>query len=197
MNNLLLIPISLLLTSLSQAQSVWNGSFTTSTAQGTVHFQINTTTDTMTILNMTGNISTQYGPSQVTTLYALTDYSSIAGTLANPTSSTFNVTDALFQGNFETALGMTPNDGWYWASTTSNPAGHFNMLLGGTSGDIFQPSKDFTGSPSATAATFSVNSNSSQGTAINDITATQIVPEPSSSALLGLGAIGLLLRRKR
>jgi len=170
-----------------------NGNFTTTIGiVGSVDFEIDLDADTLTLSNQTGEWATFYGPSQASTFLALDDLTNPASTFYNPTTPTHDVTESDTATWFD-ALAMAPDDGWYWASETSDS--YFHVVLGGENNSALLPISDY---GTSTSAAFTVSTASNANTSMRfDGASGSLVPEPGSSLLAGVFGLGLLLRRKR
>ena len=193
MNKILLTVAALVTTPLIHAQSTWTGTINNnSVTPGSFDYSVNTVTDTMTISNRQGYFASTYGSSITTTLYATNDFSTGTNNLT-PTGPTYDVTDAHFLTSTRAGLGAVENDGWYWLSPTKDS--FFHLIIGavanGSTGALLDWNTSQGQVMSISTATYATHSGEIKW---DDATAT---PEPSSTALLGLGALGLLVRRKR
>lgn len=164
-------------------------------------YVVDTVNDTMTLSNHSGHWATRFGPMQTPTLYALSGTSNNAGSLHDPTSSTFDVTNALFAINAETGLGLVANDGWYWASATSDS--YFHLMIGADDRGTASPILDYDGTAPNANGSAVISSSSSTGSSgefgLNQITfSTPVaIPEPNSTALFSLAAVTYAFHRKR
>lgn len=195
MNKLHVITVALLAAPIANAQSVWAGTVTSSSEKpGSFDYEINTRTDTMTISNKTGFFANTHGPGLTTTLYAMNDFTTPTAQLAS-SGPTFDVTNAHFNTSTRAGLGIVANDGWYWLSETKGT--HFFHMVLGAKSDGPNPLNDWNNSRGQVMSA-STSNNASTEASITWSNATIVAsPEPSSVALLGLGALGLLARRNR
>ena len=174
----------------------YSGTFTTTSSNlgGSVDYLIDLATDTMTLSNKTGDWLTQYGTSQTTTLFASNDFTTHVADIY-PVGPTYDVTIADMASGFD-ALSQGADDGWYWISETHDY--HAHTIIGGwlaqTGVGNNTPVID-----DGTKAAYAVTTGGSFAgySATSAITEPALVPEPTSSLLLGLGGLAFIARRKR
>lgn len=196
-NTILLIALSSLYLAESIHGALWSGTITTTASfrlEGTVDYIVDTTTDTMTLSNKTGDWATEYGPVATTTLYALDDTTSAASSLFGPTESSFDVLDAMFEIGAETGLGMVAGDGFYWASSTNDF--YFHTIIGATNSSLANPIIDYNPGTSNGILDWARAAGSSDDLLSSQVSATvYAVPEANLSLLLIFSSL-LLWRRK-
>ena len=201
--NYLLIMSALLTGGVQANINSWQGTINTTNVglTGSVDYVIDTVNDTLTLSNHSGQWATRFGPMQTFILYALNDTSSSAGSLHDPTSSTFDVTNELFAISPAAGLASVANDGWYWASATSDS--FFHLLIGADDRGPSSPILDYDGTTSNADGSAIISSSSAPGSAgefgFSQVTLSAVtaVPEPNSTALLGLATAACAFHRKR
>lgn len=178
-------------------------SFSAGSSAGTFDFFIDVSADTLTITNPTGRFESLFSnpePLDPLTFFAHDNFTQTSATTAGLSGPTYD-----FTGEEESPLGLTNGDGFFWASDVLSEDLTFNFATLGAAPIGFENGGDNNLTDSGTSYFIRSTGIAPAGVPLNHLgiaassvtVSSEAVPEPSSALLLGLSALGMIVRRRR